>query len=62
MARDLVGWTLLVDGVGGVLVETEAYAPDDPASHAFGGRTPRNAVMFGPRVADAVLRLARRVG
>ena len=48
MARDLVGWTLLVDGVGGVLVETEAYAPDDPASHAFGGRTPRNAVMFGP--------------
>ena len=47
-ARELVGWTLLVDGVGGVLVETEAYAPDDPASHSFPGRTRRNAAMFGP--------------
>jgi DNA-3-methyladenine glycosylase len=48
VAPDLVGVTLLVDGVGGTIVEVEAYDHEDPAAHGFRGKTPRNASMFGP--------------
>jgi len=48
VAPELVGATLLVDGVGGKIVEVEAYDHEDPAAHSFGGRTERNASMFGP--------------
>src|ERR1700712_3614354 len=48
VARILIGATLLVDGVGGVIVETEAYDQSEPAAHTHRGPTPRNAVMLGP--------------
>lgn len=48
VAPDLIGATLLVNGVGGLIVEVEAYHHTDPAAHSYNGPTPRNMIMFGP--------------
>ncbi|HEY8467703.1 MAG TPA: DNA-3-methyladenine glycosylase [Solirubrobacterales bacterium] len=48
VARDLIGCALLVDGVGGVIVETESYHASEPACHAYVGLTPRTEPLFGP--------------
>jgi DNA-3-methyladenine glycosylase len=48
VAPALIGTTLLINGVGGIIVEVEAYHHTDPAAHSYRGPTPRNQIMFGP--------------
>jgi DNA-3-methyladenine glycosylase len=48
VAPELIGATFLFRGVGGTIVEVEAYHHTEPAAHSFGGERPRNAVMYGP--------------
>lgn len=48
VAPELIGCVITHRGVGGPIVEVEAYEQTDEASHSFGGPTQRNAAMFGP--------------
>ena len=57
LAPALIGCTLLVDGVGGIIVETEAYHAADPAAHSFAGPTARNRAMWGPPACVYVYRI-----
>src|ERR1043165_2085230 len=47
VAPELIGATMLCNGVGGIIVEVEAYHHTEPSAHSYGGQTERNAVMFG---------------
>jgi DNA-3-methyladenine glycosylase len=48
VARELIGCTVCHADTSGVIVETESYHADEPACHAFNGRTARNGALFGP--------------
>jgi DNA-3-methyladenine glycosylase len=48
LAQALIGVRVAVDGVGGIIVETEAYDATDPAARSYHGPTAHNAVLFGP--------------